>query len=163
MFLRGKWRNVVFFLTTLLVLAADQFTKMGIRTAPEGHLIFEKGIFRIIHVSNSGAIFGLFQGQTAAIIAMSSIGIVALMLYILFVCRHFSILDSILSRLALGLILGGALGNLIDRLRLGGVTDFISIGFWPAFNVADMAITAGIIVFAYALLRPVRAKKYSDG
>jgi signal peptidase II len=58
------------------------------------------------------------------------------------------------------LILGGTMGNLIDRLRFDGVTDFISIGIWPAFNLADSAIVVGVILFAYSLLRLARTGKH---
>jgi signal peptidase II len=55
--------------------------------------------------------------------------------------------------LAAGLVAGGAIGNLIDRIRAGQVTDYIEVGSWPPFNVADVAITVGVVVFAWALLR----------
>jgi signal peptidase II len=54
------------------------------------------------------------------------------------------------------------MGNLIDRLRLGYVTDFIDVGFWPAFNVADSAVTVGVLIFAYVLLRSLRSKTGSS-
>jgi len=60
-------------------------------------------------------------------------------------------------------MLGGTVGNLIDRLRFGGVTDFIGIGIWPAFNIADSAIVVGAIILAYSLLRLARGEKSSDG
>jgi len=65
-----------------------------------------------------------------------------------------------LGRPVLGLVLGGAVGNLIDRLRFGYVTDFIDVGLWPAFNIADSAITIGVILLAYSLLRLTRAEKH---
>ncbi len=63
-----------------------------------------------------------------------------------------------LGKVALGLVFGGTLGNLIDRFRFGRVTDFIDFGFWPAFNIADSAVTVGVIIFAYSLLRLARAE-----
>jgi len=84
---------------------------------------------------------------------------VVLLLFTLLFYRHFPLLDSRLGKPALGLILGGTVGNLIDRLRFGGVTDFIDIGLWPAFNIADSAVVVGTIIFAYALLRLARAQK----
>ena len=62
-------------------------------------------------------------------------------------------------RLALGLVLGGTVGNLVDRLRLGYVTDFIDVGIWPAFNIADSAIVVGVIILAYSLCSLARAGK----
>ncbi len=162
-FLQGKWLSVVFFLAALLVVAADQISKTWIRSFPCGGLIFEAGSFRIIHARNTGAIFGLFQGHSFTFIIVSSVGIAALLCYIFFVCRRFSFLDGMPSRVALGLVLGGAVGNLIDRLWFGGVADFISIGLFPAFNVADSAITVGFIIFAYSLFRLSGAKRAWDG
>ena len=77
----------------------------------------------------------------------------------LFIYRRSPFLDSISGKLAVGLILGGIVGNLIDRLSQGYVTDFIGVGIWPAFNIADSAIVVGVIILAYSLLPLVRAKK----
>jgi len=163
-FLQGKWWNVVFLLTALLIVAADQFSKVWIRAYPEEQLIFEAGFFRIIQVRNTGAAFGLFQGQTFALTIVALVSITVILLYALFIYRRFPLLDNRLGRLALGLILGGAIGNLIDRLRLGYVTDFIDVGVWPSFNIADSALTIGvIIILAYLLLPLARAGKRRDG
>ena len=158
--LQGKWRNVGFLLTALLIVVADQLSKIWIRSYPEGQAIFEAGFFRIIHTHNTGAAFGLFQGQTFALTIVALVGIAVILLYALFIYRRFPILDNRLGRLALGLILGGAVGNLIDRLHLGYVTDFIDFGVWPAFNIADSAVTVGVIIIAYSLLPLARAEKH---
>ena len=156
---RVSWRNVVFALTALLVAAADQLTKiLWIRSYPEGQPIFEAGFFRIIRTQNTGAAFGLFQDQSFVLTIIALIGIVAILFYTFYIYRRFPYLESWLSRIALGLILGGTVGNLIDRLRLGRVTDFIDIGIWPAFNIADPALTVGTIILAYSLLSLPRAK-----
>ena len=159
---QGKWWKVVFFLTALLVVAADQLSKIWIRSYPEEHAVFEAGFFRIIHVHNTGAAFGLFQGQSFALIIIALVGVVAILAYALIFSRRFPFLNNMLSWVALGLILGGTTGNLIDRLNpnIGGVTDFIGIGIWPVFNIADSAITVGVILFAYSLLSLSRAKKH---
>ncbi|UCC90765.1 MAG: signal peptidase II, partial [Dehalococcoidia bacterium] len=75
-----------------------------------------------------------------------------LFVYAFYVCRRFPLLNNALSKAALGSILGGAVGNLIDRLRFGYVTDFIGVGIWPPFNVADSSITVGAVVFDGCLL-----------
>ncbi|MFC1976944.1 signal peptidase II [Chloroflexota bacterium] len=159
---KGKWWNAVFFLTALLVVAADQFSKIWIRSnlAAEQSL-FEFGFFRIIHVHNTGAAFGLFQGQSFALAIVALVGVVTILAYTLIFSRRFPFLENKLSKPALGLVLGGTTGNLIDRLNpnLVGVTDFISIGIWPTFNIADSAITVGVILFAYPLLSLSRATK----
>jgi signal peptidase II len=151
---RGIWS---FFLTALFVVVADQFTKLWIRSYPEGDTIFQAGFFRIIHTHNTGAAFGLFPGQAFVIAIVAFIGVAVILLYVLLFYRRSPLLDSILNRITLGLILGGIIGNLIDRIRyllhqLNGITDFISVGWWPAFNIADSAAVVGVIIFACSLL-----------
>ena len=158
--LQGKWRqNVLFFLTALLIVAADQFSKIWIRSYPEGQPIFDAGFFRITHIHNTGAAFGLFQGHSFALTIVTLVGIAVILLFALLLYRHSPYLDNMLSRVALGLVLGGTVGNLIDRLRFGYVTDFIDFGFWPAFNIADSAVTVGVIISAYSLLRSLSKER----
>ena len=155
------WRNVVFFLIALLVIAADQFSKAWIRSYPRGQPIFEVGFFRLTHVQNTGAAFGLFQSHSFALTIVALVGIIALLVYVLFIYRHSHRLDNVQNRITLGLILGGTLGNLIDRRCFGGVTDFICVGtWWPAFNIADSAITVGVIILVYSLLRLAQVEKH---
>jgi signal peptidase II len=151
-----------FFLTALLVVAADQLSKFWIRSnLLEGQSLFEAGFFKIARIPpNSGAAFGLFRDQSFALTIVAFVGIGLLLVYAFIIRRQFSPLGSLTARLALGLVLGGTIGNLIDRLRFGGVTDFISIGWWPVFNLADPAIIAGTILFAYFLLRIAQAEKH---
>lgn len=158
--LPGKWRQVALFVTALLVIAADQASKAWIRAYPDGYTIFHIWFFRIVHAQNTGAAFGLFQGQSFILTIVAGVGIVLILLFALVFSRDSHLLDSRLSSVALGLILGGTIGNLIDRLRLGNVTDFIDLRYWPAFNVADPAITVGAILFAYSLLFPAKAEKH---
>jgi len=158
--LQGRWQNVVFSLTGLLIVVADQFSKAWIRAnLPEGRSLFETGFLRITHVHNTGAAFGLFPDQSFALIIVALIGITAILAYVLVIYRYFPLPDGMLGKLALGLVFGGTVGNLIDRLRFGYVIDFIDFGFWPAFNIADSAVTVGVIIFAYSLLRLARAEK----
>ncbi len=158
--LQDRWQNAVFFLTGLLIVVADQFSKAWIRTnLPEGRSLFETGFLRITRVHNTGAAFGLFPDQVLALIIVALIGITAILVYVLIVSRYFPLPAGMPGKLALGLVFGGTLGNLFDRLCLGYVTDFIDFGFWPAFNIADSAVTVGIIIFAYSLLRSARAEK----
>ncbi len=158
---QGRWRSVVFFLIGLLIVVADQLSKAWIRTnLPEGHSIFELGFFRITHVHNTGAAFGLFQGQSFALTIIAIVAITVILVYALVSYRYFPWFDSRLGKLALGLVLGGTVGNLIDRLRLGYVIDFIDFDYWPAFNIADSCVTIGVILFAYTLLRSAQAEKH---
>ncbi len=156
--LKESWRpNITFLATALLVLAADQLSKLWIRSnLALGESIPESGFFRLSHVQNTGAAFGLFQDQTPLLILVSLAGI-ALILYALSISSRIPFLANKKSRLALFLILGGTVANLIDRLTLGHVTDFIDIGPWPPFNIADSAVVIGVILFAYSAL--VRGRK----
>jgi len=144
------------------VVVADQWSKVWIRSYPEGQQIFKFGLFSIVHVHNTGAAFGLFQGYSFALTIVAIIGIIIILFLALSFSSRLPFLSSWLGKLSLGLMLGGAVGNLIDRLRLGYVTDFIDVGFWPAFNVADSAVTVGVLIFAYALLRSLRSKTGSS-
>lgn len=158
--LRGKWQNAAFLLGAVLIVTADQLSKVWIRfNLALGESIPETGLFRITHVHNTGAIFGIFPDQSFLLSIVAIVGIVILLLITLFFFRHSPLLAGPNQKLALGLILGGTVGNLIDRIRLGGVTDFIDIGFWPAFNVADSAVVVGSIIFAYSLLHLARTWK----
>ena len=159
--LRDRWRNVVFFLIGLLIAVADQLSKAWVRTnLAEGQSLFDIGFLRITHVHNTGAAFGLFQDQSFALTIAALVGITVLLVYALVIHRYFPWLNSMLGRSALGLILGGTVGNLIDRFRFGYVTDFIDFGFWPTFNIADSAVTVGVIIFAYSILHLAQAEKH---
>jgi len=145
----GRWRNdLVFFTIAAVVITLDQFTKWLVRSnlgLGETWPADSDGLLRIIHVTNSGAAFGILQGQTPFLIVTSSLGLAAILLYYVY-----PPMDHGLIRIALGLQLGGALGNLIDRVRLGEVTDFVDVGSFPTFNVADASISvsiAAVLVF----------------
>ena len=152
--LQDKWRNVAFFLVGLLIVFADQLSKTWIRAnLPHGHSLFDIGFLRITRVHNTGAAFGLFPDQFLALTIAAVIGVIAILLCALLSRRCLPFLDNMVGKSALGLILGGTVGNLIDRLRLGYVTDFIDFRIWPTFNIADSAVTIGVIIFAYSILR----------
>lgn len=140
----SRWRrDLIFFLIAAAIVALDQFTKWLVRsnlslyeTWPENSTAF----FRIIHVTNSGAAFGILQGQTPFLIVTSLLGLVAIVLYYIYPPMEHGVI-----RVALGMQLGGAGGNLIDRVRLGSVTDFVDVGEFPTFNVADASISTSIV------------------
>ena len=157
---KGIWqRRAAFFLTALLVVSADQLSKLWIKSnLTLGESLPETGFFRLTHVKNSGAAFGLFQDQSTILTIAAIIGIAVLLFLVLFMYRRFYFLNTMPGNLSLGLILGGTVGNLIDRLSSGYVTDFIDIGFWPAFNLADSAVVVGAILLAYSLVRLARKR-----
>jgi len=159
--LQGKGRNVIFPLTALLIVVADQLSKFWIRSnLATGESLFEVGFLRLARVHNTGAAFGLFQGQSFLLTIIASVAVAALLLYTLFFHHKFPFLDNRLGKLALGLVLGGTTGNLIDRIHLGYVTDFIDFNFWPAFNIADSAVVVGIIILVYSLICLARAGEH---
>jgi signal peptidase II len=147
-----------FFLTALGVVLADQLSKFGIRSnLLVGQSLFEVGFFQITRVPpNTGAAFGLFQDHSFALTIVAIIVAGLLLLYAFIIRRQLLPLGGRLAGIALGLVLGGTIGNLVDRLLFGGVTDFISVGWWPAFNIADSSVVVGVILFAYSLLRLAR-------
>lgn len=133
-------RDVPFFLVVVAVFALDQFTKYLIRNKLVLGESFPKDApVQFVRYTNSGAAFGILQGQTLFLIVTTLVGLVAILLYYLYPPMEHGIL-----RAALGLQLGGAVGNLADRVRVGEVTDFIKFPHWPAFNVADSSICVGV-------------------
>lgn len=142
------------FTTALVIIILDQVVKRVVVNAMKmGESIEVIGSFvRLTRTANTGAAFGLFRGGTTWFIAISLIAAVVI------IALSRRIVQSRPSeRLAFGLILGGAVGNLIDRIaRDGAVVDFIDIGGpayrWPAFNVADSAITVGVTLLAVSIV-----------
>jgi len=150
---QGVFSFVVLLGVGALVLALDQITKLLVLVSlPEGAwwspLPGLWRVFRITHIINSGAAFGIFPDQGNFFIVVAAIVALAIVLYYRYLPD-----GQWLVRLSLGLQLGGAIGNLIDRLRFGHVVDFIDIGFWPIFNVADISIVGGVALLAYCLWR----------
>jgi len=149
---QDKRKVVLSLLVTFLVVVLDQLSKLWIRTnSPQIELL--PGLLNLVHVENSGASFGLFANQTLFLIAVGAISLVVIAL----ILRYLSPATT-LSIVSVSLILGGAIGNLIDRLCSGSVTDFIEfhiqdVFIWPAFNFADSAIVIGIFMFILSLFR----------
>ena len=157
---QDAWRSVVFFLIGLCVVWADQLSKWWIKTALlRGQSLFELGFFRITHTRNTGAAFGLFQDHTFVLAIVSAVGAIVILFCAFFLPRYLPFLGSMLGRVSLGLVFGGTIGNLIDRFFFGSVTDFIDFSFWPAFNIADAAVTIGAIILAYSIFRSTQVAK----
>jgi signal peptidase II len=105
------------------------------------------GVFHLTLVFNTGSAFGLFKGW-AHFFVITSVIVIALIIFYTWRCRY----KDILLITALGLILGGAIGNLIDRVMFGYVIDFLDFRVWPVFNIADSSITIGAILLASKVL-----------
>jgi signal peptidase II len=131
----------------LSALAADQVTKhvvtSGLRLDEGIHVV---GPFWIHHVRNSGIAFGLFSSATAAVIVLTGVAIAWMLWYFARAGSRHPVLP-----VALGLVIGGSVSNLLDRVRLGYVTDFLDLRYWPAFNLADSFIVVGVCILVAAL------------
>ncbi|MGC8855913.1 MAG: signal peptidase II [Anaerolineae bacterium] len=147
------------------IVALDQWTKWLVRTyIPLGGIWLPTGLewlspyARIVHWYNRGAAFGMFQNGNLIFTLLAFVVVGAILYFYPQVERS----DWSL-RLALGLQLGGAVGNLLDRLTVGQVTDFISVGTFPVFNIADSSITIGVLVLLLGVwLREGEQKKASS-
>lgn len=148
-----RWRYLLIPLIVTIVVVADVITKNWIRGFPYGDVIATIGFLDIIHINNTGAAFGMFQGQAIVLrtIAMITLGIIIGVG--IYVTRRYKYLVTVWNLVGFSFIAGGTIGNLIDRFRFGPVTDFIDPGFFPAFNVADSGITVGAIMLAISVLR----------
>ncbi len=143
----GK-NDLIFFSAALLVLAFDQLTKLFAKNIGQPVSLI-KGLLSISLVTNTGASFGIFPGASPL---LALVGL-AVVLGIIFYYKN--IPDVAYVKAAFGMVLGGTLGNLADRIVLGHVVDFISFSFWPAFNIADSAITLGAaMLILYFAIKP---------
>jgi signal peptidase II len=144
---KGSLRAAVFARAGLvagIVLALDQVTKhtLAAGIAPGETKKFLPGV-TLVHVRNTGVAFSLFSGGGALVVAVT---LAALALLIGYLARR---PDRPWLWLPTGMLTGGAIGNLVDRIGSGAVTDFIKLPHWPAFNVADMSITFGVLVLLW--------------
>ena len=139
----------------LAAVAADQLTKHIVT----GHLALDDGIhvagpFWIHHVQNSGIAFGLFASATPVVIVLTGIAIAWMLLFFARSGARHPVLP-----VALGLVIGGSSSNLLDRVRLGYVTDFLDLRYWPAFNLADSFIVVGVAILLAVLVLADRAHR----
>ena len=143
----GQWLRAA--AVTAVVIALDQATKAIVRSSVA--LGDKDGVLpgvEIVHVRNEGVAFNQLGGGGTIVAIVVGVALVALLAYF---ATH---LHKPLVWLPTGMLLGGALGNIIDRIRDGAVTDFVKLPAWPAFNVADTSITFGVLVLLYVLERP---------
>jgi len=159
-------KNVIFLLTVAVLIVIDQVTKYFIHTGMALHdtIPVIPGFFSITYIRNPGAAFGFLAGASPTFRYVFFIGItVAAIGLILHYLRTYAAGDQLLT-ISLGMILSGAVGNLIDRVRFGEVIDFLDVylgtSHWPAFNVADSAISVGAFILFIHL---IRQKKTTPG
>ena len=154
------YKDFVLIQLAVIIFLLDQLSKFVVRD----QLLFREsfpaeGFIRFTHIFNTGSAFGIFRDQNTPLIVVSILGIgILIMIY------RSQRLPSALLRLSLGLQIGGATGNLVDRLRLGHVTDFMDVGAWPVFNLADASIITGLVILAWIfLVADPSEKNNSDG
>lgn len=148
---RAQWLSLA--AVTAAAVAADQLTKAIVARALDvGESVTLLGPLAIHHVENSGIAFGLFASRTTIVIVVTSLAVVAMLWFFVRSARRHPLLP-----VALGLVLGGSIANLFDRVRLGHVTDFLDISVWPAFNLADTFIVVGVASVFWALVASDRA------
>jgi signal peptidase II len=141
--------TLLFSMVTFLVLVIDQLTKsLIIRSMSLFSSFPEEGILRLTYVVNSGSAFGLFQGMNSILIIVSLIGVVGIIW-----SYYIYALNNSFLQVALALLLGGAFGNLADRIFRGAVVDFIDVRLYesihfPAFNIADSSLSAGLFLLS---------------
>jgi len=136
-------------------IVADQITKQVVgRTLALGDSVDLVGPFSIHHVQNPGIAFGLFGTRTALVIGVTAIAVGLMLWFFARSGKRHPVLP-----VALGLVLGGSIANLIDRVRLGHVTDFLDLVAWPAFNLADTFIVVGVAILFGALVLADRSHR----
>jgi len=149
------------FIVALLVVIADQLTKLWIRDSLVlGESRPHEGFVRLTLVHNTGIVFGFSVNQAVPLIIS-----IALIAAVVFFSHRYALLNNRLIKISLGLFIGGSIGNLIDRLRFGYVTDFIDFRLWgsfhwPAFNLADVAIVVGFFLLLWFAIRTATSQKH---
>ena len=151
----GPFHWLALLAVALSALAADQLTKQIVVTQLGlGESVHVVGPFWIRHVNNPGIAFGLFSSWASAVTFLTAGAVIWMLFYFAKSGARHPILP-----VALGLLIGGSMGNLVDRLRIGHVTDFLDFRFWPAFNLADVFIVVGVAALFGALAGGDRSKR----
>lgn len=148
-----------FAVIVMITLVADQFSKYLITSGMyhgESLAVFPPVLY-ITYVLNPGAAFGMLANQTTFFIAVSLLVVLGVLVGYRYLPR-----ERVWTHVALGLVVGGALGNLIDRVRLGLVIDFIDFRVWPVFNLADTAIVTGAALLVLDVWRADQKEKKVD-
>lgn len=155
-------QRIIPFIVMILVIILDQYSKRLVEANVPLYTSWApipaiKELFQITHTANTGAAFGLFPSGSLFFGVMAAIVSLVIIYF-----NHTLPGGQKLLRVALGFQLGGALGNMIDRLRIGHVTDFLDFGPWYIFNVADMAVVSGVIIIALLMLQEQREEREQE-
>lgn len=146
-----------------VVVLVDQLTKAAVadwlgRESARHRWGVVEAIVAFEYVENTGAAFGLFRGGGGVVTALGVAVVAGLGVYYARVTQPSTVLTA-----SLGLLIGGGIGNLVDRIRLGYVVDFVAIGVWPKFNVADAAVSFGVILLAWHAMAENRPTNVGSG
>jgi signal peptidase II len=151
----GAWQWAGLAAVALAAVLADQVTKHIVtRTLSLDDSVHVVGPLSIHHVQNSGIAFGLFASATAVVTVVTSIAVIWMLVFFARSGSRHPVLPA-----SLGLLIGGSVSNLVDRIRLHHVTDFVDLKWWPAFNLADSFIVIGVVILLGALVVADRAPK----
>lgn len=137
------FKDKLFWITFPSIFFLDQITKYLVYSNMYlGESIPENGLIRITYARNTGTAFSLFRSHGELLLFLSVLVALFFTIYFIFIEK-----PKIFMRLFISLVVAGALGNIIDRIRFGYVNDFIDVGFWPIFNIADSSITIAITIY----------------
>jgi signal peptidase II len=151
----GAWQWAGLGAVAFAAVVADQVTKhLVTRTLSLDESVHVAGPLSIHHVQNSGIAFGLFSSATAVVTLVTSVAVIWMLVFFARSGSRHPVLPA-----ALGLLIGGSMSNLVDRIRLHHVTDFIDVKWWPAFNLADSFIVVGVAILLGALVAADRQPK----
>jgi signal peptidase II len=151
----GAWQWAGLVAVALAAVVADQVTKHVVTsTISLDESVRVLGPLSIHHVQNTGIAFGFFSGATSIVTIVTAIAVVWMLVFFARSGARHPVLPA-----ALGLLAGGSTSNLVDRIRLGHVTDFIDLSYWPAFNLADSFIVVGVAILLGALVAADRAPR----
>ena len=141
-------KNIFILSIAFIIVILDQLSKFLVRKNFQLNesIPIIKNIFHLTYATNTGSAFSMFQGYNIFFIIFSIVVITAIFYYIKKIKGNEKLMQ-----LALGLLLGGTIGNFIDRIAIGAVTDFIDFRIWPVFNIADSAVTISVILLIVLL------------
>ena len=154
-----KYRKYYIPFLIFIFFMFDQFTKeLVIRNLKVGYSIPETGFFRFTHVRNFGSAFSIINDANLFLMIVGIFAIIFISYFLIFYTR-----ESNLLQIAISLQLSGAFGNIVDRVRLGSVTDFIDVGSWPVFNIADSCISVGMfLLIIHIIIKWKNEKKVNE-
>jgi signal peptidase II len=151
----GLWQWLGLSAVVAAAVTGDQVTKYVVRShLAVGDSVKVIGPFTIHRVQNSGIAFGLFESATAIVTVLTALAVGWMLVFFARSGARHPVLPA-----ALGLLIGGSVSNLVDRVRLGHVTDFLDLRWWPAFNLADSFIVVGVAILLLALVAADRPPK----